>query len=225
MPRTNLVLALLAAAALSTITIPRAASAGSFAYGYDNREPLAWALTTDGNTSMSSLEDQDSFNKVKDEYGDDFLYIRDGEDRYVIRDRGLMARAEAAAKPMREAGRDIGAAARLRVQEALGNVHEGRDRARIARRIGRLSAKIARLSRDGEDTEDLEREQAELQRQLADLTEGARDRGKARQADSEIEERSERASRRMNDAVRHMQKEIRAILRDAKSRHLAEPVE
>jgi hypothetical protein len=224
MPRTNLVLALLAAAALSTTTIPRAASAGSFAFGYDNHE-LAWALTTDGNTSMSSLEDKDSFNKLKDEYGDDFLYIRDGEDRYVIRDRGLMARAKAAAKPVGEAGREIGAVAGMRVREALGNAHEGRDRARIARRIGRISSKIARLSRDGEDTEDLEREQAELQRQLADLTGEARDRGKARQADSEIEERSERASRRMNDAVRHMRKEMRAILRDAKSRHLAEPVE
>jgi len=226
MTRTNAVFVFLASVALSTVALPAAGSAGSYSYGYDDKgDRLSWALTSDGSTSMSSLDEKDSFDKLKSEYGDDFLYIRDGEDRYVIRDRGLVDRARDATRPMKEAGREIREVARMRVEKAMGNSHEERDRARLARRIGRLSGRIARLSRDGEDTEDLEREQAELQRRLDDLEKEGRDRGRARPADSDLEARSQKASRRVSQAARHMNQEIRGILRDAKARHLAEPVE
>ena len=209
-------------AVLGLAALPADALAGKYAYGFDDKERdrLGWAIVSGDNTSMSDMSDLDSMDKLKSEFGDEFLYIRLGSDRYVIRDRSLMKRAHDALRPMQEAGREIGVIARAHAEQALEGSQDARDRAKLARRIAKLSGKIAQRASRGETTEDLEREQGRIQRQLDDLTDDSRDEVASRSEEREQDARDRAASERMEKVARRLNQEMRDILRDAKSRHL-----
>ena len=224
MSRNHVVLAALAF--LATVLLPAAASAKSYSYGYDtDRDRFGWAIVSDGNNTTSDLEDNEALDKLKEEYDGDFLFLREGDDHYVIRDRGLIERAQRAARPVNDAGRELGEAVRVQVSEALGSSKDGRERARLARSIARQSREIARAERRGDDTENLERDLDKLQRQLDDMEESSRDQKLTIREKTKIKTRSEEASRHLKDATKHLKYEMRDILRDAKARHLAEPVD
>src|SRR5690349_10072875 len=142
MPRTSMALAALAALSLASLPIaaPSPASANQYHDGYENddKDDFGWALVHDGHNSSSSLN-HENIEAIRGKYGDDILYIRDGEDRYVIRDRGLMRRAEDSLKPIEDAGKEIGAAVGAKVSYSLGRSSDSRERARLERRIARLS--------------------------------------------------------------------------------------
>jgi len=228
-----LTLAVLAAAAVPAPLVARSASAqhssNRYAYGFDTLQPdhLSWAIVSHGNTSNSDMEALDDLDKLKDDYGEEFLYIREGDDRYVIRDHAMVERAQRALEPMHEAGREIGVAVGAKVSRSFSMSEDAREQARLGRRIGRLSRQISRLSREGEDTKDPEREQAKLQRELDELQEksDARDDHRSRKSDAELDGKTEKASRHMKDAAKHLKHEIRAIFSEAKERHLAERVD
>lgn len=211
-------LAILSLAAIPSAVLAGNASASSYSYGYDDEaDRLSWALVSGNDKSTSDMDEMDSLDKLKSEYGDEFLYVRQGQDRYVIRDRGLLERAHRATEAVGDAGRAIGESAMMRVKLALGDSREGRERARLARRIARISRDIARRERDGEDTEDLEKQQEELQQQIDEMGNETHDSAESRQDEA----RSRDASRRMREATRHLREEMRDILHDAKARHLA----
>jgi len=222
-------LAFLAPAALFAAAHQPLASAGSYSYGFDNdrkdHDDLGWAIVSGDNTSMSDMQDLGSMDKLKSEFGDEFLYLRLGEDRYVVRDRALMKRAQDAARPLKEAGKEVGEAARAQAEEALSGTYGARGQARLARRIAKVSKRIAIRESEGESTEDLEQELDGLQQQLDSMTDDSLDE---RAADGESRNRSARtrdASERLRKAVKHLNEEMRDILRDAKARHLTERVE
>ena len=214
-------------AVLGLAALPAGALAGKYAYGFDDKERdrLGWALVSGDNTSMSDMSDLDSMDKLKSEFGDEFLYIRLGGDRYVIRDRSLMTRAHDALRPMQEAGREIGVIARAHAEQAMEGSQDARERAKLARRIAKLSGKIAQRVSRGETTEDLEREQERIQRQLEDLRDDSRDELASRHEEQEQDARDRAASERMGKAARRLNQEMRDILRDAKSRHLTKRVD
>ena len=230
MPRTSMVLAVASSLALLTTAAHSPASAAKYHYGFDNdeknngRDAFGWALVHDGHNSSSSLDDE-NLDEIKARYGGDLLYIRDGEDRYVIRDRRLMRRAEDSLKPIQEAGHEIGAAVGAKVSYSMRRSQGSREQARVARRIGRLSRRIARLSEEGEDTRDLETELSQLQGQLETMKEDRSLRHDDEEREADLEAATQRASRHMRDATRKVSQEMRDILREAKSRHLAETVE
>jgi len=234
MRRANTVL--VAFAVLAVACVPAALSARStsadknssrYGYGYDvDPHFLRWAIVSHGNTSNSDMESLDDIERLKGDYGDEFLYIRQDDDRYVIRDHAMVERAYRALEPMQEAGREIGEAVGAKVGRSFSMSEDGREQARMARRIARLSRKIAKLSADGEDTRDLEREQARLRRELDEMREKS-DRGsrESREAEADLDARTEKASKHMKDAAKHLKHEIREIFDEAKARHLAERVE
>ena len=200
----------------------------SYSYGYEkNHDNLGWAIISDDNSSMSDMDVMDSLDRLKDEFGDEFIYIRLGESRYVIRDRALMRRAKDAARPLQKAGREVGEAARAEVAVALGGVNGAtREQAKLAARIAKLSARIARLEARGESTEDLEREQEQLAERLEELSEDSeREQRAAHRHARSHSAKSKVASERLEKAVRHLNEEMRDILRDAKSRRLAKRVD
>jgi len=212
-------------AILTSIFLPPAASAKDSSISFDtDRDGFGWAIVSGENTSMSDMDDLDSFDNLKEKYGDEFLFLREGDNRYVIRDRGLMERAQRAEKPVNDAGRELGESVTLQAQEALGNSKDARERARLARSIGRLSRQIARAERRGDDTEDLERDLDKLQRQLDDMEESSRDQKMTSREKMKIKTGSEESSRHLKHATHHLKQEMRDILHDAKARHLAEPV-
>jgi chromosome segregation ATPase len=225
MPRTNAALAAVALLASAAFFTPHAFS-GSYSYGFDNdRDRLGWAIVSGDNTSMSDMQDLGSMDDLKSEFGREFLYIRQGGDRYVIRDRALMQRAKDAARPMQEAGREIGEAARAQAEQALSGSRDARERARLARRIAKLSEKIARRESEGESTEDLERSLEALQQEVDGLPYASREERGAIPGQRAREARTRDASERLKKAARHLNQEMRDILREAKSRHVAEPVD
>jgi hypothetical protein len=167
------------AAAILSLAVPGTSSADSYAYGSDQDEEdsFGWAIISGENTSMSDMRDLDSMDDLKDRFGDEFLYIRDGKDRYVISDPGMVERALEASQQIRKYGKEMGklarAQARIAVDESLQS---------WGGRGDRLSAS----------------EKKELRR------------------------RSDEASKRLQQGVRRVQRDMHEILKAAKSRGLAE---
>jgi hypothetical protein len=223
MPRASIVLAAVAFAAV----LCGQASASEYHYGFDNDDPkdkLAWAIVRDGRNSSSDLQ-SDEIGDIQDRYGKEFLYIRDHDGRWVIRDRAMMRRAEGSLKPIEEAGREIGQAVGAKVSYSLSRSEGSRERARLERKISRLETRIQRLRERREDTEELESRRLELKAELEQLKSDRRQRHDSEEREAELEAATERASRHMRDATRKLNKELRDILRDARARNLAEAVE
>ena len=195
------------------------AKSHSWSHGSGSHDPdrIGWAIVT-GDRNNSSNLDPEELSEMQSTVGGKFLYIHDGDDRYVILDRGLIARAERAMEPMHEAGREIREAVRAQVGYS---VRYAGEQGRLAGRIGMLSGKIARCSVRGEDTEALEQERDELQHELDRMQERQEaEHDDAREA--ELSRATERASRHMEEATKKLDRELRDILREAKERHLAE---
>jgi hypothetical protein len=210
---------------LSTAALTRSATAG-YSYGFDNDDSsrLRWALI-DGDRNSTSLSDPDDLDELKSRYGKSFLYIHDGEERYVIKDRGMMVRARDAMKPVQEAGKEIGKAVGEKVSYSMRRSESSRERARLARRLSRIESRISRLSDRGEDTDELENERQEIQQELDAMKNSRRVEHDAEERQADLDAATERASRHMREATRKMDQTMRDILKESKSRHLAEPVE
>jgi hypothetical protein len=225
MTRTNVLAVSAFLAGLVVASIPSGAPAHGYSYGNDtDPDELGWAIVSGEMTSMSDMKDLDSMDKLKAEYGEEFLYIRLSENRYVIRDRALMKRAKDAARPMQQAGREIGIAAKAQAVAALAGSRDARERAKLAARIAKLSGRMARMERRGEDTADLEREQELLEQTLEDVTVDSEEERHAARQEQYHSARTKAAQERLHKEVRRLNGEMRDILRDAKSRHLAESV-
>ena len=196
------------------------------AYGHrDGQEvhEFGWMIVDHDSQSMSSMKDLDHLEGLQRKFGDEFIYIRDGEDRYVIRDRALLKRALEAQRPVRESGRRVGRAARAQAIDALSGWDADADQARLARKIEKLSRKIDRAEARGESAEEIQREREELKRVVENKSD---DRETSEHAvPKEHEARRRDADQDLDRAIKNLKRELREILREAKSRHLAERVE
>ena len=85
MRRMNFMLVLLAVLASS-------ASAHDYTPGAGTHY-LRWAIISHGNISTSDTDGLNDLGRLKEQYGDEFLYIWSDDQRYVIRDRALVDRA------------------------------------------------------------------------------------------------------------------------------------
>jgi len=197
-----------------------------YSHGSDRhgRDSLSWAIVSPDHNSTTNLDEMESLDQLKEKYGDEFLYVRQGGERYVIQDKGLMKRAEDAAKPMQEAGRELGEAVSQQVKEALAYTHHSPEEAELYREQARLTRQIVRRSLHGESTDDLEREQDRVSREIEKLSD---DRAQEAEDNADRVNRSEKtraATKKVQEAARHVHEEMRAILRDAKSRNLAKRI-
>jgi hypothetical protein len=64
---------------------------------------LRWAVVSHGNPSTSDTDGLNDLDRLKAEYGDEFLYIWSDDQKYVIRDRALVDRAYGASEEARAA--------------------------------------------------------------------------------------------------------------------------
>ncbi len=221
--------AALGLALLTTAALSRTAAAGKYSYGYENDDSnrLHWALVEDDHNSSTSLSDLDDLDRLKDSYGRRFLYIRDGEDRYSIKDRGMMERAREAMKPVQEAGREIGKAVGEKVSYSMRRSGASRERSRVERRLARVERRLSRLdeSDEGEDQDserqELENERQELRQQLEQMKDDRHEQHASEERQADLDAATERASRHMREATRNMDRQLRAILKESISRKLA----
>src|SRR5262249_5230888 len=161
------------------------------------------------NHSVTDLDEMGSLDDMKDKYGDEFLYIRLRDERYVITDKGLMKRAEDAAKPMQEAGRELGEAVSAQVKEALGSSHHWSEQGELIREQARLTRQIVRRSMRGEPTDDLEREQDRLSRDIERLSDDRTREAADRVDQQERSAKTRTATKKLQDAAQHAHEEIR----------------
>ena len=185
--------------------------AGRPAHSLQAGGALGWVLVSDGITSMSEGIDLESLDDFRARYGDRFLLLRDSGDHYLIRDRGLIERAERATRSIKLSGKEIGLLARYRAGDAIGK--------KGARKI---AAMAQRGPRDESDAR-LEREVEELIRDMEAYGTHSRPADSARSRD--LERRRENVSGRLREALRHGQEEMRRILQDANARDLAKRVD
>jgi len=229
MPRTKVAFIAALGLALFTPALSRTAVAGSYSYGFDqDKDVLHWAIVDEDRNSSSNLSELEDLDDLKAQYGSTFLYIRDGDERYVIKDRGMMQRVREAMKPITEAGREIGKAVGAKVSYSMRRSGYARERARMERQLARVERRLARLPDEGDDAEDqdqerqeLENERQELQNQLDQLKDDRRERHASEEQQAELDAATERASRHMREATRNLDRQLRAILKEAKSRNIA----
>ena len=216
----------------SALSLPAAAHGSDhgyghgYGYGYGHRDSLSWAIVSSDLNTMTNLDEMGSLDEMKEKYGDEFLYIRLGDERYVIQDKVLLKRAQDAAKPMQEAGRELGAAVGAQVREAMGSSHHWHEQGELIREQARLTRQIVRRSMRGESTDDLEQEQERVSRELQKLSnERDQDTEKDHADRKERSADTQAATKRLQEAARHVHEEMRAILREAKSRNLAKRID
>lgn len=226
---------LLSVLALGILAVPAPSFAkgdhsyrSGYSYGTDSDRDhgLGWAIVTGENTNISDLDDIESIDGLKKRFGDEFLYIRDGHDRYIIEDREMMERAQRASQSVQKYGREVGEAARARAHETLAVSKLAREQAVLARRQATLTRRIADRARRGESTRALEREldaitdALEESRENMDASEGMTDHER-----DQLDQRQEAASDRLHRAIRDCRADLREILRDAKAKHLAKRID
>ncbi|HEU4764349.1 MAG TPA: hypothetical protein VFT93_01720 [Candidatus Eisenbacteria bacterium] len=158
---------------------------------------------------MSDSKDLESLDALRARYGDRFLLLRDGDDRYLIRDKGLIGRAEHATRSIKLYGKEIGLLARYRAGDAITSRKGSR----------KIAAMAQRGPRDDSDAR-LDREVEELIRDMERLGGASRPTDAARSR--ELERRSEVVSKQLHEAVRQGQAEMRQILKDAETRDLVQ---
>lgn len=187
-------------------------------------DTLGWAVVRDGHKHSSSVDDEDDIRSLVDRYGDDFLYVRDGKERYVIRDSKMIDRAEDASHEIGEHVREITTVAHAQARVALNGAAGARAQAKLARREAKLEMRIDRAERDGEDTKELERELEQVREDLEDL-EAHREKDHLSESERrDLEHRRDKANDGLEKAVDHLRAEIRVILRESKEKGLAERV-
>ncbi|HTM00729.1 MAG TPA: hypothetical protein VL503_06355 [Candidatus Omnitrophota bacterium] len=214
----------LAAPSLSPAHGDSHASQHGYAYGND-RDDFTWAVVDGGNTSMSGQVDHPTLDQLKDRFGERFLYIEDDEDGYVIIDRAMVERAHRATERIGRYGREIGEIARTQAKLSLSEARPKIRRAELLREQAELRREIDRAERQGEPTDRLERrlDRVTTRLEVEDQVYG----GFALSSDEkqDLTRRRDEAKARLHEAVEQVNREMRDILRDAKERRIAEPVD
>jgi len=169
----------LAATVMLALAAPAPSGAYSHAHGADDESDFGWAIFSGGNSSMSDMHDLDSMDELKERFGDEFLYVRDRDDRYVITDRRLIARTQESTKQIRKYGKEIGelarAQARLEVDRAL---YEKRQTKRLT------SGERRELARRREAaSERLQKGVREIQEDVREILQEAMEKGLAEPLD------------------------------------------
>jgi hypothetical protein len=199
-----------------------------YSYGYsttENRDDdFGWVIVDGEQTSMSAMDDMESVNDLKDRFGDNFLYIRDGKDHYVITDEELVARGRRAGLSMKYYGKQLGMLARDRAQGARGSEKYARKMAAIGKLQADLGRELARRSLNGESTEKQRREMEDLTEQMDELRSDMQKSQNTGVNSEEMDHRIDELSKKVKKAAREAEEEMHDILHDAKAQHLAKRV-
>ena len=195
-----------------------------FAYG-NHGDDFTWAVVDGGATSMSGQLDHPTLEQLKDRFGERFLYIEDDEDGYVITDRAMVERARRATERIGRYGREIGEIARTQAKLSLSDARPKMRRAELLREQAELRREIDRAERQGEPTDRLERRLDRVTTRLEVEDQVYRGFELSSDEKQDLTRRRDEAKARLHEAVEQVNREMRDILRDAKDRRIAEPVD
>jgi len=195
----------------------------SFSFGDD--DDFGWSIVTDGgSTTMSGLDSRD-IEDLKDRFGDEFLVIRDHDERFVITDSDMIDRAQRTTRRISEYGREIGELARAQAKLALAGMSTRRDVERLREKRRELQRELDRAEREGEDTDALDHQLMSLDIQIQVHQSMARNNRLSSEERRDLERQRDKASESLRREVKKIEADMRDILREAISRGLAERVD
>lgn len=184
-------------------------------------DELGWAIIHDDHTRSSSLHDLDEIEDLQTRFGDDLLYIRDGDERYVITNRALIDRAEDASHRIVDPAKAIAKAeARLAVRQ----VQSVKARVKLENAETQLEAAIERQELRDKEADELRRALERVREELEQIEATGERRHVTSSEQKELERRRDEAHERLEKAVSEMRSEIREILREAKDKDLAKRI-
>lgn len=210
-------------------------------FSYDDSPGFAWVyLQKSGDDeSLSGSGDRVDFEearRLRDQANSDVLWVRLENDRYLIRDRGLLARARTAIEPVERLGREQGELGRQqgalgRRQGELGREQGqlGREQGRLAARQAQIAVRRARATARGDADDSYDGDDRDLERQMARLAD-RQDELSRRQ--SELAKEQEPLARRQGElgeqqgkASEELRRELRKIVDEAVRSGKAERLE
>jgi hypothetical protein len=221
--RFALAVSIFSALAALAVTPPAFAHKGGYSYGTD--DDFSWAFVSDHGRNISGNLNSDNIGKLRDRYDGEFLYIRDGEERWVITDPDLIDRAHHVEEQIKNYNREISEIANAEARFAMASMGNEKKRAKLVERRRDLQDEIDKLKDDGDDTRDLERELFQVKIDLEVLDSMHKNAQLSAEERRDLTERRDRASARLRKGMQKIEADLRKILAEAKERHLAERVE
>ena len=223
LPRFALAVSVFSAVATIVVAPPAFAHKGGYSYGTD--DDFSWAFVSDNGRKISGNLNSDDIGKLKDRYDGEFLYIRDGEERWVITDPDMIDRAHRAEEQIKNYNKEISEIANAEAKFAMAGMNNDKKQAKLSQRRRALEDRIGKLEERGEDTSDLDRELFEVKVESEALTNMHKNAQLTAEEQRDLTERRDRASARLKKGMQKIEADLRKILADAKERGLAERVD
>ena len=176
---------------------------------------LSWAILHEDHQHMGSLDELDEIEDLQSRFGDDLLYIRDGDERYVITNRAWIDRAEDAAHWILEPAKAI---AKAEARFAVSQVRSTKARVKLQSAETQLEAAIEREGLRDKEREELRRALERVREELEEIETTGERRQVTPSEQRELERRRDEAHERLEKAVSEMHSEIRDILREARNK-------
>jgi chromosome segregation ATPase len=217
--------AAIAVFALSTLTLAPAAFAHKNGYAYGMDDDFAWAFVSGHGKNISGNLNSDNITKLFHRYDGEFLYIRDGEERWVITDPDLVDRGHRAEEQIKNYNKEISEIANAEAKFAMAGMNNDKKLAKLDARRRSLEDQIDKLGARGEDTSDLEKELFEVKVEAQALSSMHQNAQLSAEERRDLTERRDRASVRLKKGMQKIESDFRKILSDARQEHLAERVE
>jgi hypothetical protein len=224
-PRPRFALAVPVFSALATLALAPPAFAHHLDHSFGVDDDFSWAIVSDQGRSISGNLNSDPIGKLIDRYDGEFLYIRDGEERWVITDPGMIDRARRTGEQIRNYNKEISEIANAEAKFAMASMGNEKKRAKLVERRRDLEDEIDKLKDDGDDTRHLERELFQVKIDLEVLDSMHKNAQLTAEERHELTERRDRASARLRKGMQKIEADLRKILAEAKERHLAERVD
>jgi len=201
--------------------------------GYYDQNGLD-VVVKQGNGSGNTA-DWKEVRKLRGRLDGDFLWVRDGERRFVIQDSDVLEKIEDAFAPQSEIGArqsKLGAhQSRIGDQQSKIGMQQsriGEQQSEIGAQQAEIAMRMARRQARGQDTRDLERTADELSDQMEALSRQQEKLSEQMEPFSrqqeELGSQMERLSREMERASRTTSRQVRALIERAIEDGSAEPL-
>lgn len=195
---------------------------GSIGYSFGDDDDFHWAIVSDEGMNLSGHFDDDLIDDLKDRYDEPFLLVGEDDDRYLITDEELVERAQRAGQRIRDHAREIGDLARAQAKLSLADKRFDDRTEKLEKKHKALKKSLRDAERRGDPTDDLEQQLFQLRVALRALENVERGFALTSKEREELIEQRDAASKRLHRAVEGIKREMRDILKTARSRGLAE---
>jgi hypothetical protein len=185
-------------------------------------EDFGWTIVSGKTQCNMDYSSPQAIRELRHRYGDRFLAIRAGDERYLITDEALVRRGEEITNQIKDYQPDIGDMAQAEAKLSLSEQNHERKKAALKERRKEILAQIEDNERRGRPTEHLEQELFQATTELQAIRGLEQNTRLSSEERRRLERQRERASARVKVGTDKMDREMRELLDTAKSSEKAE---